>query len=542
MTVRSLRPGWIGVLILMASVSPAGAERGVLRGAAELQYQSSERVGVATPLETWIKTLRMDYARRMRGSLELSSHLVFSEQTLAGRPDRTRTPQGNLQLSHPYFSVLASYRPSEVRDVQGRTTRQQELSFNGYVQGPRLPRVTGSWIRRHYEPGRGIPAAAAVTRSLTSVYNLGATSFRAGYGDQYREGVFGSTGRAGESHYNLGASSQFRVGAGGLSTQYDFNQSRADPTGSRITTTRQHSAGINGGMRLSKRTSTGLAYSYRRTESVGTGRSPLEEHDGSLSLGHQLNSAVQLSGAAGVRSARINGANPTERYLVASASAQGEARPGWRMDAAASHSLNWLPGIPARPADNVRATTSMRLTPGLDFRGDLSLSATRNPLAPRHSPLELGLQSAAGIVASPLRTVSLDATVQRARAGVSLLRGGSSSSSYAANLRLRPSGAFQLNGGWGMATNSGTRSTTWQSGFQWSPRPTFQASGAYSRAAQERSDPTAPMTTSQESVSGSLAVALARNLSGTVRYAESNPGRTGSVRQISALLIQRFGR
>jgi hypothetical protein len=542
MTGRSLRPGWIGVLVMLVAVPSARADRTVLRGAAELQFDSSERVGVASPLETWIKTLRMDYARRVPGSIELSSHLVFSEQTLSGRLDRTRTPQGNLQLSHPYFSLLAAYRPSEVRDVQGRTTRQQELSFNGYVQGPRLPRVTGSWIRRHFDPGQGVRAAAAVTRSLASVYNLGATSLHAGYGDQYREGASGTAGRAGQSYYNLGAARQLRLGTAGLSTQYDFNQSRANLTGSHIMTTRQHSAGVSGGMQWSKKTSTGLVYSYRRTESVGAGLSPLEQHDGSLSIGHQLNSAVQFSGAAGVRSARINGANPTERYLVASASAQGEARPGWRMDASASHSLNWLPGIPARPVDNMRATTSMRLTPGLDFRGDLSLSAARNPLEPRHSPLELGLQSAAGIVASPLRTVSLDATVQRARAGISLLHGGSSSTSYVANLRLRPSAVFQVNGGRGVATNLGTRSTTWQAGWQWSPRATFQASGAYSRAAQETHDPTGTVTTTQESVSGSMAFALARDLSGTVRYAESNPGRSGGVRQINAQLTQRFGR
>ena len=117
---RPHRSGW-AASATVALVVAASADAQALRGAGEVQYQNVDRPGVS-PDETWVKSLRLDYARRLPGLLELSSHLFLTEQTRVGRSDRVRTPQGTLQLAHPYFGMLASYRPAEVRNASGFTS------------------------------------------------------------------------------------------------------------------------------------------------------------------------------------------------------------------------------------------------------------------------------------------------------------------------------------------------------------------------------------------------------------------------------------
>lgn len=545
MALHLLRSGRAVALTAGAVLVLAGrAEAETLRGAAELQYLRLDRADLADPQESWVKTLRFDYGRRLPGAVELSSHFQFSEQTTERRPDRVRSPQVQLQLAHPYFGLIGTWRPTEVRDAFDVTTRQQEVSLSGYLHKSSLPQVAGTWVRRHVDPLPGSPGGASVTRTVTGLYNLGVTSFRAGYGDQFRDATLPGGRRVGEDHYNLGATTQLHARRAGMTLQYDFTQSRSNPSGGASQTSRLHTAGANGSAQLTKNTSSSLTYSFRRTESAGTGRPVLDEHDGALTVSHRPNQAVDLSAGAGVRTARLNGQPTTERYLVASASAQGEARPGWMLRTAASHSTNWLTGQGARPVDSFRSGTTMRLTRGLDLNGDLSLSGTRGvtPSGAARGPTELTLQTSAGIVTNPLRTVFLDATVQRYRTGASLVRGGALTTAYVTNLRLRPSTKVQWFGSWGLTDAFGSRNTSLTGSVQWSPSAALQASGSYSRTRPQRVAPAAPPLAGQESYSGSIVVALARDLRGTVRYSESKPGQAPRVRQLNAVLTQTFGR
>ena len=122
------------------------------------------------------------------------------------------------------------------------------------------------------------------------------------------------------------------------------------------------------------------------------------------------------------------------------------------------------------------------------------------------------------------------------------MRGGSSSTFYATNLRLKPSSRLQVNGAWGLATSSGSRSTTYQAGFVWSPGPALQATGNYNKTGQRRVDPSVPATAGQENYSGSLVMALTRDLTGTFRYTEANPGQAARVRILNLVLTLAFGR
>jgi hypothetical protein len=513
-----------------------------LRGTAELQYQSTESPGLPRTEQSWVKILRVDYARRLPASLEFSSHFVFSERTLVGRLDRARTPQGTLQLAHRYFGLLTSYRPVETRDAYGMTSRQQELSLSGYAQRSGLPQISGSWTRRHHDSSPGSPPSLSVTRSLSGTYALGATSFRAGYGDQFQQIRTSSGRRTGENHFGLGSGTQFRLRRADVVMNYDFSQSRTIRSGFRSQTTRTHTASLNSGLKISKRTSSSLSYAFRHTGTQGVSATRSDEHVGALSLAHQLGPGIEASASGGVRNATVNGAIRTESYLVVGASAEGDARPGWRLGAGASHSLNWLPGQRARPIDSFRSSTRMRLGPGLDANGDLLVSTSRSQVGTAGPRRDFSLQTTAGVNAHPLRTLSLDGILSRYRAGPSLLGGGTTTTSTTSNLRLRPSSRLQLNGGLSSAWGQGITSTTRQSSIQWSPRPSLQLFASYSRARQESAGPAGPARSGQESWTGSAVMALTRDLTGTFRYTESNPGHAAHVRQVNATLVQRFGR
>jgi len=546
-TPRRSRSSWVAAAALTLLVN-APAEAQALRGAAELQYQNVERAGITQPLETWVKTVRADYARRFRRSFEFSSHLIYNEQTITGRPDRLRTPQGTLQLAHPYFGLLATYRPTESRDSKGLTNRQQELSLGGYVQRAGLPRISGSWVRRHHDPTAEIPSSVTVTRDLAGLYNLGATNLRAGYGDQQREGGSGLAQRRRDDHWDFGASRQLHARRADASLSYDFSQSRTNPFGARSQVSRLHTASASGGMQFSRRTAANLTYTFRRTESRQGGGVPatrIDQQDGALSLTHRLRDVILLSGSGGVRSATLDQRTSTERYLAVTASAEGDARPGWRLGASASHSLNWLPGVKVRPIESFHSNTQMRLAPGLSAVGDVTVTGARGVPATAGAsptPTEISVQTAAGINSNPLRTVFLDAAFQRFRSGTSLFGDGTATTTFNTNLRLRPSPRLQWNGTWGVVSGFNSRSTTYQTSFNWSPNPTLQTFGSYSRTRQERRDPVVPSSTGQESYAASVVMALTRDLSGTFRYTDSNPGQASHVRIVNAMLTQAFGR
>jgi len=541
----SLRSGWTAMGTLTTTLLVAGsADARTLRGTAELQYQNTEAANLSRPVESWTKLVRVDHDRRLPASLEFSSHFVFSEWTLARLPDRTRNFAGTLQLAHPYFGLLTSYRPAEVRDAHGFTTRQQELSLSGNVQKSGLPQLSGTWVRRHHTPDAGSPGFTSVARSLSAAYTRANTSLRAGYGDRY-QAIQDAPNRRREDHFGLGSSTQLRIRRADVSLNYDFGQSRTSPGSSRSQVSRTHTAGVSSGLQISERTSSSLSYSFRHTKTVARSASRSDEHVGAFSLAHRPSPGIEVSGGGGVRNAMINGLIETERYVTAGATAEGEARPGWRLGAGAGHSVNWLPGQPGRPMDSFRSDTRMRLAPGLEANGNLLISTSRSLAgAPgRTGPgREFSLQTGAGINAHPLRTLSMDGTVSRYGAGPSLVRVGSSSTTHAGNLRLRPSSKLQLNGGWGRTSSQGSTGTSRQGSIQWSPNRSIQISGNYSRGRQESRGTAARATSGQESWSGSVVMALTRDLTGTFRYTESNPGQVSHVRQVNATLVQRFGR
>ena len=197
----------------------------------------------------------------------------------------------------------------------------------------------------------------------------------------------------------------------------------------------------------------------------------LEDHNGALALSHQPSRAVNLSIASGVRSVNFLGGRETEKFLAASAAAQGNVRTGWHGYAGVSRSINWLPGIEARPVDTFQSNTTMQLTRGLSARADLTTTSSQvaEPIgADTTGTLSLrSIQGGAGLTAVPLKRLYLDGSFHASRSGASYFLGGVTSTSYAANARLTPSPRLTLNGNWTLNQGFRTKGTTSQAGFQW---------------------------------------------------------------------------
>jgi hypothetical protein len=271
---------------------------------------------------------------------------------------------------------------------------------------------------------------------------------------------------------------------------------------------------------------------------------PSDFHDGSAALSHWLFTFLNLSGSAGLRSTVFPGQQLTERYLLAGASASGRARPDWRMNAAVSRSLNWLPGAGRYTIDNLQGGTDMRFTSRFTARADGSVSASTRPIRvtdPLGINREKTAQFGVGATARPLRTVYLDGSVRRGRSGLSYWANGNLSTTYIAQLRFLPTTALQLTGNWQRTEGSGGLTTSSQSSLQWSLTPRTQLSGNYNRSQQNFPSLVGNHAVLQESYSAALGSALGRDMNAYLRYSETNRGQATHLRQVTANLSLRFG-
>lgn len=532
---------------VLVMAGPADAQQKI-RGVAEVQYQRLSRLQPSDDVEWWLTTFQLDYSNRIRKTLELSSQVQFTEQRYVGRPDRQRAPLATIRLAHPLFGVFGTFRPLAITDSRGFKTDQQQLTLTGYFQKTGLPRLTGSWDRNHQDPSGRFPGSIAVRRNLAATYDLGRLNLHAGYNDQTRRDEVGGGARGRDDNYNLGSAFRFDARKSSGTVQYDFNQAERRFGGASNTLTRMHQASVNAGQQFSTRTAASLAYSYRRVGSETPGLPSQSEHDGMLNVIHHAARFLQLSGGGGVQSVNVGSQKETESYVNASVTADGEARPGWRLGSAVSHSWNWLPGDRPRPIDSFRSNTRMRLTKGLEAFGDLTVSRTNRAVAQPDtvtSTTQVIVQSGAGLRAVPLRTLTLDASMRRYRTGSTLRSDRQSTSSYDASLHWKRSEKLTVSGTWtragGFYQNAPDR-TTLQGSVQWAPTRSVQASGSYTRSNLLVHDASTALTANREAYGGWLAIALNRDLRATIRYTAADPGLPTRTRQVNVTVTQSFWR
>jgi len=526
---------------ILMPTRPARAQR--IYGTFDIQYQNTEAVAIGATRERWITTFETDYEQRLPQAIDLLGRVRFSQQSLVGRPDRQRTPEGSLRLAHRNFGLFSEYRPTDVRDFLGVTTHQQTLTFTGYAQKPGLPSLSASWIRAHYNASGVAPGTATRTRAVALIHTIPHLGLHAGYGDRELEPENGDPSRLEERHGTAGAASQFQLGRAPVALTYDFTQSWTNPSSQRSQISRLHTASANSSLQLARNTSSSFSYVYRRADVVGEPQGTVQDHNGSATLTQLLTRTWSVSAGAGVRSAVLSGRTLTERFVTAGTGVQGQARRGWTVGASAGHTVNWLPGDHGRITDAGNVNTTMRLTQGLDARADFSIAATERPaLADSFGAgPEIGRQAGLGLTALPLRTIYLDGNIHRAHTSVWGIRGSTNSTSWSVNARITPSTRFQLTGGWSETVALLSKGSTMQATLLWSPSARFQAAGTYNRAHQDVTGIAIPIGSDLESLTGSATVALARDLSVTGRYSDSYRHQPGQVREWSIDLVKRFG-
>jgi hypothetical protein len=234
--------------------------------------------------------------------------------------------------------------------------------------------------------------------------------------------------------------------------------------------------------------------------------------------------------------------------VLASVTADAVARPGWRVNAGASHSLNWLPSERARPIDLYRVGTTMRLADGLDVSGDLSLSSTRpvgegldTVTTSRVTTLQTGL----GVHAVPVRSFTVNASVRRYRPGEAFQRESQTLTFWSATGDWRGSNRFLLSGGWSLTDAASDRrpdQTMLRAGVQWNPTRRLQASASYNRITQRIHDPATPVAPDRESYAAWVAMSVSRDMSARFQYNEIDPRLPTHARQVVASVTQNFRR
>jgi hypothetical protein len=536
------------VAVTMTALVPASAEAQHLRAVVEGQYERLDRFGFGEDTERWQTSYRVDYATRIRSLLDLSSQFQFNDQWYVGRADRVRTPMGSLRLAHPQFGFFGSYRPTTVTDAKSVTTRQKELMLSGYVQRPGLPQLMGTWTRRRLEASPGIPGSVSILRDLRSTWQAGFLALRGGYGDQSRVADNLPDRKSLTDHFDMGTTAQFASGPANGSLSYDFNTTRSRGVGFLHQVSRVHTTSLGSSYTFSPLTTASLAYSFRYTDTGTAGVSVLREHDGSLNFIHKLNRVVQFSGGGGVRGADVGAAREVESFVVGSATANGMVRPGWQLAAGLNHSWNWLPHDRGRPIDSFNSNSRMKLADGLEATADATVSRTARAVAAGDTltaPVAVSLQTGAGLRATPLKTIIVTLGAQRYRAGESQRGDQLTTSSYTTGVEWRPTPRFMANTKWSQSsgfTRGEPSHGLSQSMVQWTPRPSFQATGTYARADQQVRDVNTALSASRETYGAWLVWGVTRDLRATLRYSEADPGLPSHARQVSADVSKSFGR
>lgn len=554
----------------LAAVAAASVARGEnLKGSFQVQFLESRQAAVDSAggprrwrgSSYWSTLLNVDYAASLGRRIDLVSQLEFRRLAYNASREETVQPRGTLRLSHPFFGLFGNHRPSRVTDGGGQVNSQRETMLTGYLARPGLPHLDASWIRRRQESGPRVVESTATTRTLRASHDLGPVSVRGGWADQTREPA-DRRHLTVQTNYDAGVSCRFAPRpALYLTAQYDFNggstrqsnyafRSGGDPGTARAdslasterTTNRLHSGQVAGTLRASRRTDLSLNYNYRRSETRARESSRQDDHDGALMLNYTPSRGTRLSAGGGVRTVRQPESPDLVGNLLLLATANGRVRPGWTGGSSVARSANWIPGGRRYFVDTFRGGSVLTLTRGLDLNGDLQVTANGDTAS---RDLRLVTLGSVGVAAVPLRNLRITWSDRIYRAGPSLGRAASRSTSVFWDVRWRAGRGLELGGNvarTGAQPRNEPRSTTTQLNARWAPSGGLQMDLNYARSSQTRLGGTAGTQSGTEIATARLLAALGRSTRLNAGFSVANPGRAGENRQVDVTLTRVFGR
>lgn len=533
---------------MIASVPRAGIAE-TLRGYARLQYQSQDqRGGMGSDVEWWLRTLHLDYGTKIRNDYDLTLQGEWNDLSYIDRPDRQINRRGSIRLAHRDFGATTSYRPLRVTDAQGQTTRQRETTVTGYLRRRNLPQLNGTYIRRRQLALGLSPATTSLTGTVNANYDLGAVDLRAGWNNQVRFSDLDDRNRVSQVNWTGGGSWNFARRATSANASVEFQEGRRHAETGLTTSSSGRSATLAGAHRFSKRVDAGLTYGYRHSAATNLTTRQLDDHDGSLLLSYRPRPAVTFSSGGGLRTARLADRQEIERYLVASAAAQGPIRPGWSGGASLARSYNWLPGETSRPVDAGTLTSRMRLARGLDFNAQSQVTAARASSIVADTsgtPTRVTSQTTVGFLATPLHGITFSYARSDYRTGSGLFDPDARAHSDTWDARWNPVRTMQLSGNLsrsrGLNANEAALRTR-QAAAVWSPSGAFQLNGSYTRNDRSQFASFSQSSAGREVFGLRLLTSIAREWRVQVSVNDVDPGRPSHVRQWDATVTRNVRR
>ncbi len=566
-------PGALAALVscALATVLPRPLHAQGLTGYAQGQYQLFDQVVQRGdgPLERqrverWVQTLELQHMATPRGDLRVMSSFRLTDLGYRGMPDQSHNPQGTLQISHPWASLFAAYRPSTVTGGLGPsgvaavadtgrartlTARSQEAIVTGQIAPPAWPRLDVAWTRHHRDRDPISAEETGVTRMARMNWSNERLNVYGSLGGEYGERAGVRTGSSQRTSSLGGALHLAPARNANVDLNYDLNDARVGDPLRTSGSSRGHSAALNAAWRpgaLSSTTSSTQSswsgsWLWRRAEARGPQGLTTEDHEGSLQYALDPPGPVRLFGAAGARTLRTNGGRAFAKNLSAVASLDGRVRTGWTGVASLTHVTNWEPGRGNWSVEMARLGSQMTLTRGLECAADAQMSTSDDTTA-----RDVNTTSEANVRArfSPWQAFSLGLTARRTRSGAGLLGGSVSAARAAAcDVRWRPVRALELTGGAAATRGSqGARTTTRSAAARWAAHARLQLSADWSRSSDQRATTGAQPINGREIASLHALAAITRKVQLDAAAGVADRGGPRENRQATVTLTWAFGR
>lgn len=545
--------------LALASVAQAQSFTGYAQGQYQVYDQNITRDGILQRqrVERWVQTFELQHFATPRNDLRVLSSFRLSDLAYRGLPDQSRSPQGSLQVTHPWANLFAAYRPTTVTGGLGPagvvaaadsgrtrtlTTRAQETILSGQIAPPAWPRLDVAWTRRHRDRDEISAEEAGITRTARMAWSNDQLNLYSSIGDQHTERSGVNTGST-QRTASAGAALHLipRAGAN-LDLSYDLNDAKVGNPARNSGSSRGHNAALNGAYRPGGLTSWAGSWLWRRNESRGPQGFTSEDHEGTLQYTLDPSGPFRFTAASGARTLRqVDGSRPLATSVSGVASLDGRVRSDWTGVASFTHVTNWEPTRGHWSVEAMRAGSQMRLARGLELSGDAQVSTSDDTTL-----RNVNTNTEANVRArfSPWRAFTAGWTARLSRLGDGLLQGGAGAARSAMwDVRWRPVPKLELTGTTAAAVaRGGASTTTHTAGMRWAAHARLQITGDWSRSSDARTTPGTQLVSGREIATAHVLALITRKLQLDAAAGVADRDSPRENRQATVTLTWAFGR
>lgn len=562
--MRADRPFARALLVLtsvfaLASTAAAQSITGYAQGQYQVYDQNVTRNGVLERqrVERWVQSFELQHFATPRSDLRVMSSLRLSELAYRGLPDQSRSPQGSIQVTHPWANLFAAYRPTTVTGGLGPsgfiatadsgrtrtlTSRAQETLLSGQIAPPSWPRLDVAWTRRHRNRDEISPEESGVTRTARMAWSNDQINLYSSIGDQHTERSGVATGNTQRTAGAGGALHLMPTPGTNLDLAYDVTDARIGDPKRNSGSSRGQTASLNAAGRTGTLTSWTGSWLWRRADSRGPQGFVSEDHEGTLQYSIDPAGPFRFTTATGARTLRqLDGRRPFATSLSGVASLDGRVRSDWTGTASLTHVTNWEPGRGHWSVEAARAGSQMRLARGLELAGDAQVSTSDDTtLRDVNTTTEANVRARF----SPWRALTAGWTARLSRLGNGVLQGGAGAARSAMwDVRWRPVRTLELTGTHATAVaRGGSFTTTRTAGARWAAHARLQLSADWSQSNDTRSTPGVALVGGREIASAHILAMITRKLQLDAAAGVADRDTPRENRQATVTLTWAFGR